>query len=108
MRMNNNDTNEQFNNENELKEYMLTTVDNPFNPFKNFDEWFAYDTQKGYNTCSYLARVIKTSDELSENDDRLATNQAINEIIEADPFGIYIKVTENDKIIPILVDTPTT
>ena len=106
--MNNNDTNEQFNNENELKEYMLTTVDNPFNPFKNFDEWFAYDTQKGYNTCSYLARVVKTSDELSENDDRLATNQAINEIIEADPFGIYIKVTENDKIIPILVDTPTT
>lgn len=106
--MNNNDTNEQFNNENNLKEYMLTTIDNPFSPFKNFDEWFAYDTQKGYNTCAYLARVLKTSDELSENDDRLATNQAINEIIEADPFGIYIKVKENDKIIPISIDVPST
>ena len=31
-------------------EYMLTTIDNPFNPFTNFDDWYAFDTSKGYNT----------------------------------------------------------
>ena len=43
---------------------MLTTIDNPFNPFDQFDEWFAYDVSKGYHTCSYLARIAKTSDEI--------------------------------------------
>ncbi len=47
------------------EEYMLTTEDNPYNPFTNFDEWYAFDTQKGYNTCGYLARVSFTSSELS-------------------------------------------
>ena len=84
-------------------EYMLTTADNPFNPFTNFDEWYQFDTEKGYNTCSYLARVLKTSDELSEEDDRLATIQAIDEIIEADPFGIYIKVKKGDRVTPIVI-----
>ena len=88
----------------DLNEYMLTTIDNPYNPFTNFDEWLQFDLEKGYGTCEYLARVLKTSDELSENDDRLATNQAINEILEADPFGIYIRVKENDRIIPIKVN----
>ena len=41
---------------------MLTTTDNPYNPFKNFDEWFMYDTEKGYNSCGYLARIAKLSD----------------------------------------------
>jgi hypothetical protein len=47
-------------------ESMLTTTDNPFNPFTEYDEWFAYDVSKGYNTCAYLARIVKSSDELSE------------------------------------------
>ena len=84
--------------------YMLTTIDNPYNPFTQFDEWLYFDSEKGYNTCSYLARVLKTSEELSENDDQLATNEAINEIIENDPLGIYIKVKKDDRIIPIEIN----
>lgn len=84
-----------------VESYALTTIDNPFNPFDNFDEWYQFDTEKGYNTCSYLDRVSKTSDELSENDSQLAINQAIDEIIDVDPFGIYIKVKKGDKVIPI-------
>lgn len=49
-----------------MPEMMLTTIDNPFNPFTQWDEWKRYDEDKKYYTCSYLARIAKTSDDLSE------------------------------------------
>ena len=75
---------------------MLTTIDNPFNPFTQFDEWFAFDESKGYHTCSYLARITKGSYELSEADDALAQELAIDEIIKMNILGIYRKVKEED------------
>lgn len=77
-----------------MTEHMLTTTDNPWNPFLNFDEWYAWDQQAGYNTTGYLARIIKTSDELSEADQSLAYEQAIDEILLEDPLGLYMKVAE--------------
>ena len=49
-----------------MKEVMLTTFDNPFDPFEQFDEWEAFDEEKGYRSCSLLARIAKTSDQLTE------------------------------------------
>lgn len=40
---------------------MLTTVDNPFDPFEQFTSWFMFDEEKGYHTCSYLGRIARTS-----------------------------------------------
>ena len=71
---------------------MLSTIDNPYNPFDNFDEWYAYDLRKGHNTCGLLGRIAKTSNELSEADNDLAIEQAIDEIIRLDPTCKYIKV----------------
>ena len=76
-------------------EYMLTTVDNPFNPFTNFDEWLQYDIQMGYNTAAFLARVAKVSDELSEPDQALAVQNAIDEIIQENVSGMWRKVSRN-------------
>ena len=42
----------------------ITTVDNPFDPFDEFDAWFRFDTDHGYNSCGVLARFIYTSDQL--------------------------------------------
>ena len=50
---------------------MLTTYDNPFNPFEQFSSWFLFDVEKGYNTCSYLARIAKLSDEMSQQEEQL-------------------------------------
>jgi hypothetical protein len=72
---------------------MLTTTDNPFNPFTQFDDWYAYDTNQGYNTCSYLARIVNTSDELSEVEEDSAIESAIDEIVKLNVLGIYMKVT---------------
>lgn len=71
---------------------MLTTKDNPFNPFTHFEQWQAYDENKGYNTCAYLGRIVMSSDELSEADQMLAIESAIDEIVEYDILGLYQKV----------------
>lgn len=77
--------------------YMLTTLDNPFNPFTHYDEWFSFDVSKGYNTCAYLARVTKSSDELSLEDEALAIDNAMNEIVSLNLTGNYIKIKEGNK-----------
>jgi len=71
---------------------MLTTADNPFNPFTHFDDWQKFDESNGYYTCSYLARIAKTSDELSETDNLIAIEDAINEIIKLNLSSNYKKV----------------
>jgi hypothetical protein len=81
------------------KQYMLTTVDNPFNPFTQFDEWRVWDERTGYNTLSYLGRVVITSDELSEADQDLAREQAIDEIVNANG-GLYKKVAAPTNLEP--------
>ena len=56
-------------------EYLyLTTEDNPYDPYEQFEQWFAYDTAKGYNSCGLLERVANTSDELSPEDNRIEIN----------------------------------
>lgn len=69
---------------------MLTTTDNPFSPYTDFKSWYAYDVEKGYNTCSYVARIARTSDELSDADQQVALDDAINEILELNLLGIYV------------------
>jgi hypothetical protein len=71
---------------------MLTTIDNPHSPFDDFAAWYAYDVASGYHTPSLLARVVVTSDQLSEADYDQAIEFAINEIINENVLGIYIKV----------------
>lgn len=71
---------------------MLTTTDNPFDPFTHFDDWRAYDEDKGYYTCAYLARITISSDELSLVDEQVAIELAIDEIVKENILGIYKKV----------------
>ena len=73
-------------------EFMLTTIDNPFDPFEEFTSWFLFDVEKGYNTCSRLARIANISDELSEKEVDEEIERAIDEIIKYDFRNIYVKV----------------
>ena len=74
---------------------MLSTIDNPFNPFENFDSWFLFDVEKGYNSCAYLARITKMSDEFTEDEEAEEIERAIDEIIKYDFRNIYKKVKKN-------------
>ena len=59
---------------------MLTTIDNPFNPFTQYDEWFQFDVEHGYNTCGLLDRFTNASNELSDSRNLEAIETAIDEI----------------------------
>ena len=72
---------------------MLTTIDNPYDPFDDFTSWFMYDVEKGYNSCSYVARIAKTSEQFTEKENNEEIERAIDEIIEHDFMNIYVKVT---------------
>lgn len=74
------------------KETRLTTIDNPYNPFTQFDEWFLFDVEKGYNTCDYLGRIARTSDMLTDQENDEEIERAIDEIIKFDFRNIYKKV----------------
>ncbi len=70
----------------------LTTVDNPYDPFTQFDAWYRFDEDKGYHSCAYLARIARTSDQLSRTENDQEVERAIDDIVKYNPLGIYKKV----------------
>lgn len=89
-----NDSDRQVQLDNIVKnETMLTTTDNPYNPFLQYEDWYAFDVKQGYNSCAYLARIAMSSDEMSEADQALSINQAIDAIVTVNLSGKHIKVT---------------
>lgn len=76
-----------------IKDCMLTTFDNPYDPFDQFTLWLLFDKEKGYNTCEHLARIVQLSDDFTEKEIDDETERAIDEIIKYDPLNIYKKVT---------------
>lgn len=84
-----------------MAERMLTTTDNPYNPFNNFDKWYAYDVllarQQGRpNVCSYLARMARVSSRLPDKLYDKAVDSAIEEIVDRNITGKYKAVTEEE------------
>lgn len=78
--------------------FMLTTIDNPFNPSTEYEEWLTFDESHGYNTNSYLARVVVMSNDISEGDQVQAIDDAIDEIVRLNVLGIYKKVEIPDSV----------
>lgn len=78
-----------------MAECRLTTVDNPYDPFTQFDNWLLFDNEKGYNCCGKLARIARTSDALSDFENNLEIERAIDEIVKYDFLNIYKKVKRN-------------
>ena len=76
--------------------YMLTTFDNPFNPFTDFINWYLFDNSKGYNTCGFLARVADSNVPSDEDIADSINEAAMDEIIATDPLNLYRKVSEED------------
>ena len=74
------------------REARITTIDNPYNPFTEWDEWLACDMAKGHFTFALLGRIARLANGLSPDDNEQATEDAIDEIIAMSPDGFYKKV----------------
>ena len=76
---------------------MLTTNDNPYDPFTQFDEWQAFDEGKGYYTNELLARLSHLGSSLTKIEEDSELENAIDEIVEINVLGIYKKVTRDSE-----------
>lgn len=77
----------------------LTTIDNPYDPFTQFTQWFLFDEEKGYHSTSYLGRIARTSDQLSDTENDAEIERAIDEILRYDILGIYKKVKSKNSVL---------
>ena len=80
-----------------MRKVALTTTDNPYDPFVQFDDWYAFDELKGYHTCSYLARIydlFNVSNDISKEEKAMIEEQAIDRIVNLNVLGIYKKVVK--------------
>ena len=74
-------------------EVMLTTFDNPYDPFDDFDQWYSFDKQMHYDTCEKIARIAHSFEDFSTIEEKKDTERAIDEIIDNDFLNSYKKVT---------------
>ena len=78
------------------KRYMLTTFDNPYNPFVDFKSWYMFDCEKLHNTSSRIARIADINNEMTEKEINEEQNRAIDLILRFDFVGEYFKGTEEE------------
>ena len=79
---------------------MLTTVDNPYDPFEQFTLWLMFDKEKGYDSCERLARIVEpliTSD-MSQKEIDDVTEAAMNQLIKDDFLNIFTKAFKREDI----------
>lgn len=83
-----------------MNECMLTTIDNPFDPFEDFTKWYLYDIERGYNTCALIGRVgllLGLTDEGLSYDEQNKQNEYVFDNIIDNIGKPYKKVyQEND------------
>ena len=77
-------------------ECMLSTIDNPYNPFDDFIRWRLFDLEKGYQSCERLAKFVNLSDDMTQKEINEEIERAIDEIIFYDPFNVYKKVRRSE------------
>ena len=75
-----------------MDDVLLTTIDNPYDPYTQWEEWYAYDREMGYCTCELLDRIAETSDELSDEDNDEIILQAMKEIVKYNVSGVHVLV----------------
>lgn len=76
------------------KNSMITTIDNPYSPIDDYDKWYIWDSDHGYNTTNYQARLINLPIDSLDYIMDIAIDQSLVYMIENDVFGIYKVISE--------------
>ena len=85
-----------------MSEHMLSTIDNPSNPFTDFDDWLRFDRDNKHYCLELTASKCFVSDIFSDAQQDEEIEYAIEKIV-TDPLyaGIYIRVRPDTKVHPI-------
>lgn len=79
-----------------IKDCVVTTMDNPNNPFTEFLKWLQFDIEHGYKTIELLDYFSHNSTKLDEEQYSEENNNAIDLLLQMNPFGIHMKVYRNE------------
>ena len=75
-----------------------TTIDNPYDPFDQFDDWLKYDMERGYGTSEMLARLAPISNDYTESENQKAINEAVEVMCNSKLFDKWVKVTKEIEV----------
>lgn len=78
-----------------MEDAMLTTFDNTFNPFKEFERWWKEDIRLGHDCCGLLAKKAMTSTVFGDEKNEQIIQEAMEEIVANEPL-IYKIVKKSD------------
>jgi hypothetical protein len=78
------------------KDYMLTTFDNPYNPFDYFTLWQMFDKEKGYDSCERLMRLANIEEGMTQLEIDTEVDRAMTVLISNDFTNTFERVTEDD------------
>ena len=73
-------------------DYLLTTIDNPYNPFDDFSNWYAFDMEKGHNTCDLIGRLAQLRDDMTQREEEEEYARVAEFILYHDPHDKYKKI----------------
>lgn len=76
--------------------FMITTLDNPYDPRADLLSWYMWDEGQGYHTSAYLARIAAVADEYPEAIQDKMVETAIDEIVEMHNGKLYKKIEVDD------------
>lgn len=79
-------------------ECMITTFDNPYNPFEQFTLWHLFDKEKGYDSSERVMRLANISDDMTQKEVDEEIERAIDLLIEIDFTNTYKKLTRSNTI----------
>lgn len=68
---------------------LVTTVDNPINPFVDFEGWMNLDIAMGYDTCGLVSQMFMGYDNMSDEDQAIEYARMIRDLFAHDPLGVY-------------------
>ena len=81
-------------------DYLLTTTDNPYNPFDQFSLWELFDKEKGHNTCDLIGRLSQLSDDMTQKEEEEEYDRVAEFIIFNDPHDKYKKFYKQNATVP--------
>lgn len=72
----------------------LTTKDNPYDYFDDFDNWYQFDVSHGYDTCGKIMRESNYTSEAPSVYNVAEINYTIEKLLKFDFEKVYKKVTK--------------
>lgn len=76
------------------RETWVTTLDNPFDPFSDFDNWKRFDEDHGYYTTELICRFLNVSDEYDDDLYNEQVEEAVDKVVHYNFYGNYRKVVK--------------